>query len=401
MERRDGVVWRVRWRDERGRNRSKVLGRKRDAEAFDAEIRRLKRTRELGRMDAGKELLAEFGEQWWQLHAAPNLARATQNLYAWLWDKYVLPLLGDIPLRDLSPELIQRFRLELEAGGVGPASIRKTLTLLHGVLRRAVEWGRLPSNPAAAVRKPPQRRQRAITAMPPSTVERIRAHLLSGRRLRDATLVSVLAYAGLRPGEALALTWDHVGERTLLVDAAVSLGVIGPTKTGQTRTVRLLSPLQRDLAQWRLASGRPQDDALVFPNYVGEPWSRDDWENWRNRIYNPAAVVAGVQGPRPYDLRHSFVSLLIHEGRTVVEVARQAGHAPTMTLATYAHVFDELADAERVSAEEQIRKARDEHVPVSYLFAGPESDAGKKPLQIDSGRCWARTSDLLLVRQAL
>jgi hypothetical protein len=36
LERKGGVVWRVRWRDERGRNRSKVLGRKRDAEAFDA-----------------------------------------------------------------------------------------------------------------------------------------------------------------------------------------------------------------------------------------------------------------------------------------------------------------------------------------------------------------------------
>jgi hypothetical protein len=44
VARRDGTkVWRVRWRDEQGRNRSKTLGRKRDAERFDAEIRRLRR----------------------------------------------------------------------------------------------------------------------------------------------------------------------------------------------------------------------------------------------------------------------------------------------------------------------------------------------------------------------
>lgn len=60
--RKDGsVVWRVRWR-QAGRNRSKVLGRKRDADAFDAEIIRRKRTGELARLDAGKEPLAEFGE---------------------------------------------------------------------------------------------------------------------------------------------------------------------------------------------------------------------------------------------------------------------------------------------------------------------------------------------------
>ena len=53
--RKDGsVVWRVRWR-QAGRNRSKVLGRKRDAEAFDAEIVRRKRTGELAQLDAGNK----------------------------------------------------------------------------------------------------------------------------------------------------------------------------------------------------------------------------------------------------------------------------------------------------------------------------------------------------------
>ncbi len=140
MERKAGVVWRVRWRDERGRNRSKVLGRKRDAEAFDAEVRRLKRTRELGQLDAGKQTLAEFGQDWWTLHAEPQLAKVTLELYAMLWDVHILPRLGDLKLRDLTAEEIQRFRVDLEAAGVGPVSIRKALTLLHGILQRAVEW---------------------------------------------------------------------------------------------------------------------------------------------------------------------------------------------------------------------------------------------------------------------
>jgi hypothetical protein len=47
------------------------------------------------------------------------------------------------------------------------------------------------------------------------------------------------------------------------------------------------------------------------------------------------------------DLRHSFVSVLIQEGRSVVEVARQAGHSPKMALDTYAHVFDAQALEDR------------------------------------------------------
>ena len=76
VERDSGVVWRVRWRHA-GHNHSKVLGRKRDAEAFDAEMRRRKRTGEIAAMDAGKETLAQFGDDWWRLYAEPNLAPRT------------------------------------------------------------------------------------------------------------------------------------------------------------------------------------------------------------------------------------------------------------------------------------------------------------------------------------
>jgi integrase len=402
VDRASGAVWRVRWRDERGRNRSKVLGRKRDAEAFDAEVRRLKRTRELGKLDAGKQTLADFGTEWWTLYAEPNLARKTLELYAMLWDAHVLPRLGGLALRDLTPETIQHFQVELRSDGVGVVSARKALTLLHGVLQRACEWGRIPSNPAAVVRKPPIKRQRATTPLPPAIVERIRNVLLADGRLRDATLVSVLAYAGLRPGEALALTWGHVRGRTLLVEAAVSLGELRDTKTGQRRTVTLLAPLAQDLNEWRLACGRPPDEGLVFPDRRGRPWMADAYRNWRRRIYVPAAVACGVTNPRPYDLRHSFVSLLIHEGRSVVEVARQAAHSPKMALDTYAHVFDEFALEDRLPAEEQIRRARSgEDVPVSYLDEGANETADENKLQTEGGRYWTRTSDPLLVRQVL
>jgi integrase len=78
------------------------------------------------------------------------------------------------------------------------------------------------------------------------------------------------------------------------------------------------------------------------------------------RVYKPLAAAVGLVGGTPYDLRHSFASLLIHEGVSVVEVARQMGNAPDVTLGTYAHVFEELDPAERMSAVEAIRRARAE-----------------------------------------
>ena len=49
-----------------------------------------------------------------------------------------------------------------------------------------------------------------------------------------------------------------------------------------------------------------------------------------------ASLLAGVEGATPYALRHSFASLLLHEGRSVIYVARQLGHDARLTLGTYA-----------------------------------------------------------------
>jgi integrase len=51
-------------------------------------------------------------------------------------------------------------------------------------------------------------------------------------------------------------------------------------------------------------------------------WRATDRRNWRKRIYKPTAEAIGIDGAGPYDLRHAFASLLIHEGRlSVVEIA--------------------------------------------------------------------------------
>ena len=352
------TVWRIRWR-EAGRNRARTFDRKGDAVRFETDVRRRQQTGDLPRLDGGRESLAAFGETWWTTYALPNLAPKTRQIYADLWDRHVLPRLGGIELRELTPEMIASFRADLSAAGVGDPTVRKTLAFVQGVLQRAVEWRRIDSNPAKAVRKPPQRRTRVVDLPSAAAVEHMRATFRAQKRLRDATLISLLAYAGLRPGEALALEWRHVRERTILVEQAVALGEVKVTKTGQTRTVRLLPPLAADLAEWRLASRRPGPKTLVFPGPNGGAWTDTSYRNWRRRIFGPAAKAAGLDASRPYFLRHLFCSLLLAEGASVVEVARQAGHSPTMTLSTYGHVIEELEGGERRSGEAVIRAARE------------------------------------------
>ena len=119
--------------------------------------------------------------------------------------------------------------------------------------------------------------------------------------------------------------------------------------------MRLLPPLAEDLAAWRATVG---GSGRVFP-HGDAAWTRTDWQNWRRRVWRPAAKAAGLpEDARPRDLRGSFASLLIASGHSVVEVAQQLGHSPVMCLNTYARAFAEYDPEKRVSAEQGIRDAR-------------------------------------------
>lgn len=69
-------------------------------------------------------------------------------------------------------------------------------------------------------------------------------------------------------------------------------------------------------------------------------------------------TTSRYEGPRVYDLRHTFASLIAAEHRTASYIAEQLGHSAEMTVRTYTHVIDEYRDREAIDAEAEIRAAR-------------------------------------------
>ena len=322
------VAWRVRWQ-EGERWRSRTFDLKRDALLFDGELRRRRRLGSLSGLDAGTKTLDEYVTATWAVTYAPLLSAKTRRLYAGLYDGHISGPLGSVMLRQLTPELIGRWQADRLASGAGPVAVHKALTLLGNLLQRAVEGGRIASNPARAVRRAPLPRRAEIRPLAPRTVEKMRA----AASPRDAALLAVLAYAGLRPGEALALRWGDVRDRTLLVERSVSLGTERDTKTSAHRTVRLLAPLAADLREWRMRCGRPGDRELIFPGHDGQPWSEPAYRSWRRRAFRRALNAAGVEHARPYDLRHSFLRVSVAARRPLRDLrraparSRRAAHA--------------------------------------------------------------------------
>lgn len=288
-----------------------------------------------------------------------HLEQRTKNAYAALWRANVLSHhVADMPLRMLTPKVIEDFRDDLLARGVGPQSVRKTLTIMQAILGRGVRHGRITFNPAAAVKKPPARRQSVVRALSPVEVEKLRRQVKNG----NAVLLSLLAYSGLRPEEARALTWGDIGQRTINVDKACEPdGKVKATKSRRNRTVRLLAPLGDDLKAFKRQAGNPADSALIFPRADGTAWTETDYRNWRKRTFRKAAADAKVAIARPYDLRHSAASLWLHEGVAPVQVAKWLGHSLAVLSETYAHVIEDLDPDDRRSAVDMIRDARQDN----------------------------------------
>jgi integrase len=370
---KDGTRYRVRWRDH-GQARARSFTSRREANAFDVEVKARKQRGE-ALPTTTRETLGEAWDEFWKLRGY-RLASNTQLTYKQHWAATIEGEYDHYPVRQFisEPSIFDAILAGMEERGAGPASQRKMLTVLSAVFAVLVEWKRAPVNPVAHVKKPEATPKRIPHPFPPMVVERIRLKLRrrttkdeSGvRALADACLVCLMAYAGLRPGEALALTWGDVGQRTLAIDKAIALGESGPTKTRSSRSAPLVGALAADLAELRKARGNPGDDELVIPSMSGGPWTQSQYNNWRSRVWRKVMKdLAGGDPPqprlatsRPYDCRGSFVSLQLRAGASPLEVARWAGHSPQVMYDHYANVIDELEGEPRLSAVEQIERAR-------------------------------------------
>jgi integrase len=240
---RNGEVrWEVGYYDaDRGSaRRRRRFQRRDDAQTFLDETRRRRRLGELAEAEWARRTVRHLALDWWALYVLPNLSARTRRDYRKLLDRHIIPRLGSHRLCDVTVPVVDDFKAKLLAAGVGDSQTRQALAVLSGMFTYAERRDRVAKNPLRLVKKPSGRRKRAVVCPPPLSVELARALLLQKERYGDAALVCMLAYAGPRPQDALALEWRHVRERTLLFEQKNVVGeIVAGQKTGRpARTTR-------------------------------------------------------------------------------------------------------------------------------------------------------------------
>ena len=284
--------WIDRWR-EGGHHRQRTFDRRGDRDLFRMERIRRQQLGGLVRLEEAVTL-AEFMEDYWRLRAVPTLEPGTRATYLQQWGKHILPRLGDYNLRAITPRIIASQLVEpMRKAKCGDPTVLYVLAVLQAIFKYALDEERVSENPVRKVPKPRQATDREVAPVPPATVERLRARLGA----RDSLMVPVLAYAGLRPQELLALHWEDVGDGAIVVRRKnVDGKIYGYTKTRKDRRVKLLAPLGADLAEHALATGRRT--GIVVPHEtVGRGPSTST---------SPGVATSTSRTPAPSGSRHRF-----------------------------------------------------------------------------------------------
>ena len=346
IHKRDGRrnPWRVMYRDADGVQRSKSFATHRAAVQFDSTMRRVDQADRVAHERPGTLTVADWLARWFELYSRQWRARTVVQR-ASMGDKWIVPYLGTHPVATIKTRTILEWREAILANGATNNTANAAKRVLSSALTAAVRNEVLERNYCADVEMLPHRRK-VVRPLTPDEVENIRELLPTSR---DRLIVTLMAYAGMRPAEVCGLTWGHIRNGVILVEDTVQLGVLDDTKTSTPRTIEILPAVADDLAEY----GRGADHEFVVTGVRGGFVNWNIWggRTWRKYVPKP--------GPRAYDLRHTFASLALHEGRSLPWIAEAMGHASSQTLLeNYAHVYHEARLATHVPMTDAIRDAR-------------------------------------------
>src|SRR5215213_2120038 len=289
----------------------------------------------------------EFASEWYS-EREPALRQATVEAYRWALVDHLLPAFARKRLGDIDVAAVDAYRRhKLAEGRLCARSVNQTISRLGSILDVAHERGLISQNP---VRVNPRNRRAKVEKrqLPQLEPEQV-VWLLDAAGELDhedtqglpvrRPFLAVLAWAGVRVGEAVELRWRAVdlANGTLRIERS-------KTEAGE-RIIDIQPELLSELKAWRATTPFDGPNDRVLPTRNGTPQNR---HNVRQRFVLRAAARANERrskvglpllpdGLSPHALRRSFASWLLAEGEDVPYVQAQMGHEdPAMTLGAYA-----------------------------------------------------------------
>lgn len=286
--------------------------------------------------------ISDLADVWLDRHVA-TLKTWTQRSYKSTVNHHIKPHIGGMRVSSLTPRMIRDWQRHVQAE-TSAATSNKALRTLRAMLR----WGRLEGTTETRVADDTRQLPQPEPSPPhPRTPQEIETLARAAELLRDATLIRVGAYSGLRIGELLALEWAAVDLDAGWINVHRALdadGTIKGPKNGP-RMTKLLDPGVKALKAYRK---KAPDTDLAFPSTTGGPIG-----NIYRDVVNPIRKASKITDFEPHQLRDTYASILAHAGVTEQIATVWLGHESIQTTRKhYLGLVPEMADklAERANA---------------------------------------------------
>ncbi len=200
-----------------------------------------------------------------------------------------------------------------------PAAANRSAPILSVIMQKAESWGYRPenSNPCVGIRRYREtRRERFLLPEEYRSLAAVLARHQSRHPLHAAA-VQLLLLTGCRKSEIITLRWTDYREGKLFLP---------DSKTGP-RTV-WLAKAARDVLD-----SLPRKNTWVFSATRPKPFHLD-------RFWRQVRAEAGLNDVRLHDLRHSYASVALQNGETILTIGKLLGHGKASTTLRYTHLHD-------------------------------------------------------------
>ena len=281
--------------------------------------------------------LQEYISFWQETYDKHQSRPTTYAAHNYVFKNHILPGLGDIPLSELTSEMVGEF-LEGRrrfgnhrpgSSGLGEETMRHINRLLQQCLDQAIRDGLLTENPAKAFH---YRKSMTVKAniMTPLEME---DYLDAAERLGYLPMFMLALTAGLRQGELIALKWSDLDIESRTLTIAENRAVVRRELVeygDQTRTIAL-TPEVIDLLIMEHA--KHPNSPLMFMHPATQ---RTYSPQMVRRMHNEIIKEAGLDHIRFTDLRHTCAVLSLRNGVETKELTRMLGHyRPSITRQNY------------------------------------------------------------------
>lgn len=281
--------------------------------------------------------LQEYISFWQETYDKSQSRPTTYAAHNYVFKNHIIPGLGDIPLSELTSEMVEDFLEERRrfgnhrpgSSGLGEETMRHIHRLLQQCLDQAMRDGLISENPAKAFR---YRKSTTVKAniMTPLEME---DYLDAAERLGYLPMFMLAVTAGLRQSELIALKWSDLDIESRTLTVAENRAVVRRELVeygSQTRSIRL-TPEVVDLLIME-HDKHPSSPLMFMHPATLKPCS----PQMVRRMHNEIIKEAGLDHIRFTDLRHTCAVLSLRNGMETKELARMLGHyRPSITRQNY------------------------------------------------------------------